>query len=220
MTLNDLQDFVAVGSDYLIVTWSMARHRPTVAEVCAAGRRAGFPCWCARQAITAIRLAIGRPLWISLACVESSDDSRSSVTGHRPRGRRRPEGWEIAGPAAFRHKPGPDSKIISSCCRRSRPDAGSKTRGTRHRTTTALRSTYDLSAELGVCGDMDSPVLREALAAISASGDSVGKATWMIGSNAAQLARDGWRFICIGEPTWILMSALRDKVAQARDAKK
>jgi 2-keto-3-deoxy-L-rhamnonate aldolase RhmA len=88
-----------------------------------------------------------------------------------------------------------------------------------HELTTAMAiGPYDLSAELGVCGDMDSPILREALASIRATGDSAGKSTWMIGSNAAQLARDGWRFICIGEPTWILMSALRDNVAQARDS--
>src|SRR5262249_50051537 len=88
-----------------------------------------------------------------------------------------------------------------------------------HELTTALAiGPYDLSAELGVCGDMNSPPLRKALAAIRSIGDSAGKATWMIGNDAAQLARDGWRFICIGEPTWILMSALRDKVAQARGA--
>ena len=88
-----------------------------------------------------------------------------------------------------------------------------------HELTTALAiGPYDLSAELGVCGDMDAPVLREALQSLRATADSTGKSTWMIGNDAAQLARDGWRFICIGEPTWILMSALRDKVAQARGA--
>jgi hypothetical protein len=40
----------------------------------------------------------------------------------------------------------------------------------------------------------------------------------MIGSDAAAMARDGWRFLCIGEPSWILMAALREKVAQARTA--
>ena len=77
---------------------------------------------------------------------------------------------------------------------------------------------YDLSAELGVCGDMHAPALRQALATIRAAAEAAGKATWMIGSDAAALARDGWRFLCLGEPTWILMAALRDKVAQARSA--
>ncbi|MDB5340216.1 MAG: bphF, partial [Planctomycetaceae bacterium] len=88
-----------------------------------------------------------------------------------------------------------------------------------HELTTAMAiGPYDLSAELGVCGEMTSPVLREALMRIRAAGDAVGKATWMIGANAAALVQDGWRFLCIGEPTWILMAALRDKVAQAKKA--
>src|SRR4029077_20047977 len=88
-----------------------------------------------------------------------------------------------------------------------------------HELTTALAvGPYDLSAELGVCGVMDAPGLREALATIRQAADAAGKPAWMIGSDAAALARDGWRFLCIGEPTWILSAALRDKIAQARAA--
>src|SRR4029077_16383031 len=86
-----------------------------------------------------------------------------------------------------------------------------------HELTTAVAvGPYDLSAELGVCGEMDSPVLREALLSIRTAAGAIGKPTWMIGSNAAELASDGWRFLCIGEPTWILMSALKDKLEETR----
>jgi hypothetical protein len=41
---------------------------------------------------------------------------------------------------------------------------------------------------------------------------------WMIGGNALQLVRDGWQFLCLGEPTWILEAALRERVEQAKAA--
>ena len=34
----------------------------------------------------------------------------------------------------------------------------------------------------------------------------------------AEIVRRGWKFICIGEPTWILTSALRRKAEEAREA--
>src|SRR5262249_55047088 len=88
-----------------------------------------------------------------------------------------------------------------------------------HELTTAVAvGPYDLSAELGVGGVMDAPVLRAALATVRQAADAAGKPTWMIGNDAAALARDAWRFRGLGEPTWILAAALRDKTAQARAA--
>ena len=75
---------------------------------------------------------------------------------------------------------------------------------------------------LGTCGGAASAHWGRVAAKLGSPSEKVrgyaASGLWMIGNDAAQLARDGWRFICIGEPTWILMSALRDKVAQARGA--
>src|SRR5262249_24892909 len=85
-----------------------------------------------------------------------------------------------------------------------------------HEITTALAvGPYDLSAELGVCGRMDDPLLKRALETIQGAARSAGKEGWMIGDRA-QLVREGWRFICLGEPTWILEEALRQKVREAQ----
>src|SRR5262249_3527866 len=84
-----------------------------------------------------------------------------------------------------------------------------------HEITTALAvGPYDLSAELGVCGLMNDPAVKQALETIRAAASSAGKEAWMIG-DGAQLAREGWRFICLGEPTWILEQALRAQIASA-----
>ena len=37
----------------------------------------------------------------------------------------------------------------------------------------------------------------------------------MIG-DASQLVRDGYHFICMGEPSWLLEGALKQKAAEAR----
>lgn len=218
------------GLDYLIVDMEHgSASTDLVAEVCAAGRRAGFPVLVRPRSndYATIRLAVDLgPCGFLLACVESSDDLDVVRDGVHlpPRGRRRPGGLGNRWPGGFsaqawRHDFEDHFIVLPQI--ETRRGLKNVAGIASHELTTALAiGPYDLSAELGVCGDMDSPVLREALAAIRATGNSVGKATWMIGSNTAQLARDGWRFICIGEPTWILMSALRDKVAQARDANK
>lgn len=228
---TDLVEISArAGLDYLIVDMEHGcASTDLVAEVCAAGRRARFPVLVRPRSndYATIRLAVDLgPCGFLLACVEAAADLDVVREGIYlpPRGRRRPGGqgnrW-VSGYSAqtWRQEFEEDFIVLPQIeTRRGLENAAGIAA---HELTTAMAiGPYDLSAELGVCGEMDSPVLRESLAAIREAGNAAGKSTWMIGNNAAQLARDGWRFICIGEPTWILMSALRDKVAQARDAMK
>jgi 2-keto-3-deoxy-L-rhamnonate aldolase RhmA len=216
------------GLDYLIVDMEHGcASTELVAEVCAAGRRSGFPVLVRPRSndYATIRLAVDLgPCGFLLACVESAADLDIVREGIRlpPRGRRRPGGlgnrWVSGFSGQIWRQEFEDDFIVLPQIE-TRCGLENAAGIAAHELTTAMAiGPYDLSAELGVCGELDSPVLREALASIRATGKAAGKATWMIGSNAAQLASDGWRFICIGEPTWILMSALRDKVAQARDA--
>jgi 2-keto-3-deoxy-L-rhamnonate aldolase RhmA len=226
---TDLVEISArAGLDYLIVDMEHGAAGPDlVAEVCAAGRRAGFPVLVRPRSndYTSLRLAVDLgPCGFLLACVESPTDldvARDAVC-MPPRGRRRPGGmgnrWvSDYGAEAWRREFEDDFVVLPQIETRS----GMKNVAAiaAHDLTTAVAiGPYDLSAELGVCGDMDSPVLREALDAIRKDAQPSGKPTWMIGSNAAQLARDGWRFLCIGEPTWILTSAIKDKLTEARAA--
>jgi hypothetical protein len=61
--------------------------------------------------------------------------------------------------------------------------------------------------------------MTDALAKLKRVSADAGKPMWMIGPKGDELVRAGWRFICIGEPTWILASALRKKSDEAREAK-
>jgi 2-keto-3-deoxy-L-rhamnonate aldolase RhmA len=87
-----------------------------------------------------------------------------------------------------------------------------------HEITTALAvGPFDLSARLGICGDTGHARQREALATIRRAAEQAGKPPWMIG-NGEELAREGYRFLCIAEPTYLLETTLRNLVEQVRDA--
>ena len=83
-----------------------------------------------------------------------------------------------------------------------------------HEITTALAAgPFDLSAQLGVCGGNGHVKLQEALSQIRKAAQQAGKPAWMIG-NAEELVRQGYHFICIGEPTAVLEAALKNKVSK------
>jgi 2-keto-3-deoxy-L-rhamnonate aldolase RhmA len=214
------------GIDYLIVDMEHGPHSTElVAEVCAVGRRADFPVLVRPRSndYAAIRHAVDLgPCGFLLASIESAADLdivREAIL-LPPRGRRRPGGrgnrWVGDFLAATWRKEFEDDFIILPQIE-TRVGLANAAAIAAHELTTALAvGPYDLSAELGVCGVMDAPALREALATIRKAADGAGKPAWMIGNDAAALVRDGWRFLCIGEPTWILAAALREKIAQAR----
>lgn len=226
---SDLVEVSArAGLDYLIVDME---HGPasteTVAEVCATGRRMGFPVLIRPRSndYTAIRHAIDLgPCGFLLACVESAADLDVVREGIYlpPRGRRRPGGpgnrWvpDYFGPT---WKQTVEDHFIILPQIETRRGLGNVAEVAAHELTTALAvGPFDLAAELGVCGQMDAPPLREALATIRRAADTAGKPAWIIGSNVEGLIRDGYRFLCIGEPTSILEAALRHSVSQARQA--
>jgi len=213
--------------DYLVVDMEHgAAGTDLVAEVCATGRRAGMPIFIRPRSndYATIRLAADLgPCGFLLACVESASELDVVRDGLYlpPRGRRRPGGtgnrW-IRDFSAETWRNDFEDQFIVLPQIETRVGLRNLAEIAAHELTTAMAiGPYDLSAELGVCGVMDSPLLRDALLAIRAAGEAAGKTTWMIGSDAAELVRDGWRFICIGEPTWILMAALREKVARAQE---
>lgn len=212
------------GLDYLMVDMEHGPFSPeTAAEMCAVGRRAGFPVLLRPRAndYTNIRHAIDLgPVGFLLACVETTEDLdvvRDAIY-LPPRGRRRPGGlgnrWlSEASAAAWKREVEDDFISLPQIETRTGLQNAAAIAG--HEITTALAvGPYDLSAELSVCGKMDDPTLKQALETIRAAARSVDKEAWMIGDGAA-LARDGWRFICLGEPTWLLEEALRHKIASA-----
>lgn len=216
------------GLDYLIVDME---HGPAatdlVADVCATGRRMNFPILVRPRSndYTALRHAIDLgPCGFLLACIESGaelDVVRDAIY-IPPRGRRRPGGpgnrWVPNYLAESWRQVVEDDFIVLPQIE-TRKGLANVAEIASHELTTALAAgPYDLSAELGVCGQMSAPALKEALVRIRETGTSAGKSTWMIGGHSEELVLEGWRFLCLGEPTAFLENALREKVARTRKA--
>lgn len=213
------------GLDYLIVDME---HGPAgtdlVAEVCATGRRMGFPILIRPRAndYATIRLAADLgPCGLLLASVESAAelDVVRDALYVPPRGKRRPGGvgnrWVRDFTAETWQREVEDDFLVWPQIE-TRDGLKNLEAIARHEITSSMAiGPYDLSAELGVCGIMNSPILRDALMSIRAIADAAGKATWMIG-NPTDLVQDGWRLIAVGEPTWVLFAALRDRVTQSK----
>jgi 2-keto-3-deoxy-L-rhamnonate aldolase RhmA len=196
-----------------------------VAEVCATGRRLDFPVLLRPVAndYATLRQAIDQgPCGFLLAYVQAPEelDVVRQAIYLPPRGRRRPGGvgnyWvPDFSQGSWQREVEDDFLVLPQI--ENRRGLENAVAIARHELTSALAvGPYDLSADLGVCGQMQHPELRQALETIRVAAAAAGKAMWMIGSDAAQLVRDGWRFICMGEPTAILEAALRERIIGAR----
>jgi 2-keto-3-deoxy-L-rhamnonate aldolase RhmA len=83
-----------------------------------------------------------------------------------------------------------------------------------HELVTAIAvGPYDLSAELGCCWQPADARLQSALTQIRQAGQSVGKNMWMIGDGPT-LAKQGYTFLCVGEPSAVLAQRLAQIVAE------
>ena len=219
---------IKAGVDHMIVDME---HSPSsleaVAAVCTLGRQAGFPILVRPRAndYNTLRLAIDLgPCGLLLAAIESAADLdvvRDAV--HLPpRGKRRPGGLGNRWVADFSYesfKEQVEDRFI--VLPQIETLQGLKNVGeiAAHQLTTSIAiGPYDLSAELGVCGQMQHPKLWQAIETIHAAGRAAGKAMWMIG-DGAQLAERGFHFVCIGELTMMLEGAVRQKAEQAAAAR-
>ena len=85
-----------------------------------------------------------------------------------------------------------------------------------HEITTAMAiGPYDLSADLGACGMMADPKVVEAIQQIRAAARAAGKNMWMIGDGPT-LAKEGFTFLCIAEPIWLLQETLHGIAGQIK----
>lgn len=216
------------GLDYLIVDMEHGPHSPdVVAETCATGRRLGFPVLIRPRSndYATLRLAIDLGCCgFLLASVETAaelDVVREAIQ-MPPRGKRRPGGrgnrWvSDFGYQAWRETVEDHFLVLPQIETRLGMSNLAEIAG--HEMTTVLAvGPYDLSAELGCCGQMDAAPIREALEQIRAAAAQAGKPDWMIGADGAALVRAGWNFLCLGEPTWMLAASLREKIAAAKGA--
>lgn len=215
------------GLDYLIIDGEHGvASSELIAEVCARGRHLQFPVLLRPQnnSYATLRLSMDLgPCGFLLAGVDTAAelDAVGEAIFLPPRGKRRPGGAGNRWVSSFGYeswKVNVEDQFLILPQIETRRGLENRDELARHPVTTALAvGPYDLSAELGVCGIMDAPELRAALHLCRRSAEEAGKSFWMIG-NGQLLAAEGYRFLCIGEPTWMLEAALRQTLQHVRAA--
>ncbi|MFW6060892.1 MAG: HpcH/HpaI aldolase family protein [Phycisphaeraceae bacterium] len=213
------------GLDYLIIDLEHLTHdQEAVATGCAMGRLADFPVLIRPPAaeMTRLRLAMDLgPCGLLVPYVESLETMAviESAVRMPPRGKRRPGGmgnyWvSDVNYATWRDEVEEDFIVLPQIESRRGLEAVDEIAA--HKLTTAIAiGPYDLSADLGVCWDGDAPELAAAKQRIREAGRKAGKNMWMIGDGAT-LVREGFTFLCVGEPVMAMEGALRQAGAAAR----
>jgi 2-keto-3-deoxy-L-rhamnonate aldolase RhmA len=205
------------GIDYLIADQEHGVHDDSlVAEVCALGRQIDFPVLIRPidTETSTIRRAIDRgPCGLLLPTVESAaqmDRVRDAIW-MPPRGNRRPGGpgnyWVDDFALESWQRDVEDDFIVLPQIE-SRAGLAHVDEIAGHEIVTAMAiGPYDLSMDLGVGSQMDHPTLMAAIERIRVSAQGMGKTMWRIG-HGPTMVRQGFHFLCIGEPMAVLKAAL------------
>ena len=219
---------IQAGLDYLIIDLEHLTHgHEAVAEGCAIGRRADFPVLIRPPAaeFTPMRLAMDMgPCGLLIPCVESVETMQTiqDAVLMKPRGKRRPGGPGCGWVSDFQYetwRATVEDHLIILPQIETRAGLAQVAAIAAHPLTTAIAvGPYDLSADLGCCWRPDEPEMRAALAKIREAGRLAGKNMWMIGDGPS-LVRDGYDFLCIGEPIMFLQSKLAEYSAATKSSR-
>ena len=213
---------INAGLDYLIVdTEHQSRNGEFVAEVCRLGRLMKFPVLLRPQRTDTESIGLAMdlgPCGLLLPMVESAEQLDGVRDGiyMPPRGKRRPGGAGNRWVTAFNYetfKTQVEDHVIVVPQIESCRGLENAVAIAEHEITTALGvGPFDLSAQLGVCYDSGHVKQQEALGHIRKAAQQAGKPAWNNG-DAEELIRQGYHFICIGEPTALLEATLKNRVS-------
>jgi len=220
-----LDHLIRAEMDYLIVCMEHSCHNTErVAEMCALGRLAGFPVLVRPPRLDFSTISRTMDLGacgMLLPTVESGEQLNIVRDAIRvpPRGRRRPGGmgnrWINDMTAADWEREVEEDVIILPQIE-SRMGLENLDDIVGHEITTcAAIGPYDLSHDLGVGAQWDSEVYLSARQQIRDAAKKAGKVMWMIGDGPT-LAAEDFTFLCLGEPSVMLESAMIQAVKQTR----
>lgn len=205
------------GLDYLIIDREHGPHNDEqVAEACQIGRLIGLPVLIRviSPAYDQVRRAIDLgPCGLMVPCVEEPGqlDMVTDAVLMPPRGRRRPGGWGNHWMKDVQYTTWRDEfeehLIVLPQIETRRGLANAPAIAAHPLTTAIAVGPYDLSADLGCCWDPGDEQLVAALGQIRAAGRAAGKTMWMIGDGPT-LVREGYTFLCVGDPSAILGQAM------------
>ena len=214
------------GYDYLIVDCEHGAYGPElVADTCATARLIDFaafirPIDCK---YSTIRQAMDRgPSGLLLPRVESArelDEGRDAIY-MPPRGRRSPGGranrW-VSGYDYSNWKEEIEDDLIVLPQIETKTGLEHVDEIAAHEVTTAVAiGPFDLAASLGVCNQMDAPVVVEAIDTIRKAAERAGKLMWRIG-DGPRLAKEGFTFLCVGDPIILMEGHLAKVNAETKD---
>jgi len=215
------------GLDYLIIDNEHGDFSPElVCDVCAMGRLMDFAVLIRPidHTMSTIRKTIDAgPCGMLLPTVESAEtlDQVRDAVYMPPRGRRRPGGRGLGWVQDYVYstwKAEIEDDLIMLPQIETRQGLKNLAQIAGHEITTAMAiGPYDLSADLGVCGDTAGPEVSEAAQQIKRAAKAAGKRMWAIGDGPT-LIEQGFSFLCIAEPTGLLEATLRDKVNRLKPA--
>jgi 2-keto-3-deoxy-L-rhamnonate aldolase RhmA len=214
------------GLDYLIIDCEHGSFSPElICDVCAIGRLMDFAVLIRPidHAMSTIRKAIDMgPCGMLLPTVESAEalDQVRDAVYMPPRGRRRPGGrglrWVLDYTYSTWKTEIEDDLIVLPQIETRKGLQNLETIAAHEITTAMAIGPYDLSAELGVCGDTAGPKVSEAAQQIQRAAKAAGKGMWILG-DGPELIRQGFSFLCIAEPTGLLEATLREQVSRLQD---
>jgi len=213
------------GLDYLIVDCEHGPHDDSlVAHVCQVGRLIGFPVLIrvpsTRSDVVRRALDMG-PCGLMFPSIESAEqlDEAQRWAHMPPRGIRRPGGWGNYWMSNVNYETwlrDYEEHLIVLAQIESRRGLENVDAIARHELVTSLAiGPYDLSASLGCCWDAENAELNDAFRRIRETGKAAGKNTWM-GMGGRDLVEQGWTFICLGTPSFLLQNAMKQTIAEAR----
>jgi 4-hydroxy-2-oxoheptanedioate aldolase len=213
------------GLDYLIIDNEHGAFSPElVQDVCAMGRLLDFAVLIRPidHTMSTIRKTIDMgPCGMLLPTVESAgtlDQVREAIY-MPPRGQRRPGGRGLRWVQDFSYstwKTEIEDDLIMLPQIETQQGLNNLEQIASHEITTAMAiGPYDLSADLGVCGDTTGAQVGEATRRIHQAAKAAGKRMWVIGDGPA-LIKQGFSFLCVAQPMRLLEETLRVKVNQVK----
>lgn len=217
------------GMDYLIIDQEhVSFDEQLICDMCSTARQLDFPVLIrpAEPKFTMVRKALDKgACGLLLPMVESVDilQEVQSAVYTPPRGRRRPGGPGVRWTTALNHSnwvQDVEDDLIILPQIESIAGLAAVDQIAAHPLTTAIAiGPYDLSAALEVCWQPDHPKLIDAQERIREAGKKAGKNMWMIG-HGPTLAKRGFTFLCIGEPSGTLEATLTSSVESLRSGSK
>jgi 2-keto-3-deoxy-L-rhamnonate aldolase RhmA len=209
---------IEAGLDYIIIDTEHGAFSPELtAEVCAIGRLLKFAVLIRpiSHEINTIRKTIDMgACGLLLPTVQGAADLDEVRQGiyMPPRGQRRPGGLGNRWVKSYSYptwKSEVEDDLIVLPQIETRQGLDHVDEIAKHEITTAMAiGPYDLSADLGVCGETTGPKMEPAIMQIRQVAKAAGKNMWMIGDGPS-LAKEGFTFLCIAEPIWLLQATLR-----------